>query len=90
MVHRILKGVLAKKLKEKDTERLAETLPEIALHTSGRERVAMEAEREVVLLKKIQFMLDRVGEEFDGFISGVTQHGFFVELVELLSRGWSM
>ena len=87
VVHRILKGVLAKKLKEKDIERLAETLPEIALHTSGRERVAMEAEREVVLLKKIQFMLDRVGEEFDGFISGVTQHGFFVELVELFVEG---
>ena len=87
VVHRILKGILSKKLKEKDIERLAATLPEIALHTSGRERVAMEAEREVVLLKKIQFMLDRVGEEFDGFITGVTPHGFFVELVELFVEG---
>ena len=87
VVHRILKGILAKKLKEKDIERLSATLPAIALHTSGRERVAMEAEREVVLLKKIQFMLDRVGEEFDGFITGVTPHGFFVELVELFVEG---
>ena len=87
VVHRILKDVLAKKLKEKDIERLATTLPEIALYTSGRERLAMEAEREIVRLKKIQFMQDKVGEEFDGFITGVTPHGFFVELVELFVEG---
>jgi ribonuclease R len=87
VVHRILKGTLSGKLKERERERLADTLPEIAIHTSMRERVAMEAEREIVLLKKIQFMRDRVGEEFDGFITGVTQYGFFVELVELFVEG---
>src|SRR6266702_4235225 len=68
VVHRILKGILSGKLKDRERERLAATLPEIGVHTSTRERVAMEAEREIVLLKKIQFMRDRVGEEFDGFI----------------------
>lgn len=87
VVHRILKGIIAGKIKEKERERLATTLPEVAAHTSARERVAMEAEREIVLLKKIQFMRDRVGEEFDGFITGVTAYGFYVELVELFVEG---
>lgn len=87
VVHRILKGVLSGKLKEKDIEHLDATLPDVAAHTSARERTAMEAEREIVLLKKIQFMRDRVGEEFDGFITGVTPYGFYVELVELFVEG---
>lgn len=87
VVHRILKGILAGRLKEKEREHLAATLPETATHTSARERVAMEAEREIVLLKKIQFMRDKVGEEFDGFITGVTPYGFYVELVELFIEG---
>jgi len=56
-------------------------------HTSRRERVAMEAERDIIELKKVQFMVSRVGEEFDGFISGVTAFGFFVELDEFLVEG---
>lgn len=87
VVHRILKGAIAKRLKQGDMERLEETLPEIAGHTSRRERVAMEAEREIVELKKLQFMRDKVGEEFDGFVTGVTSFGFFVELVELFVEG---
>jgi ribonuclease R len=87
VVHRILKGILSGKLKDRERERLAATLPEIGVHTSTRERVAMEAEREIVLLKKIQFMRDRIGEEFDGFITGVTPYGFYVELVELFVEG---
>ena len=47
----------------------------------------MEAEREIVLLKKIQFMRDKLGEEFDGFITGVTPYGFHVELVDLFVEG---
>lgn len=87
VVHRILKGVLAKSLRTHDRERLAETLPEVASHTSKRERVAMEAEREIVELKKVQFMADKVGEEFDGIISGVTSFGLFIELVDLFVEG---
>src|SRR3990170_8773118 len=51
------------------------------------ERKAMEAEREIVDLKKAQFMRDKVGGEFDGFISGVTSFGIFVELKEYFVEG---
>jgi len=87
VVHRILKLILAGKLKESGRERLEKILPETAGHTSGRERIAMEAEREIVDLKKLQFMKDKIGEEYDGFISGVTAFGFFVELVEYFLEG---
>jgi ribonuclease R len=62
-------------------------LPAVAGHTSVRERNAMGAEREVVDLKKAQFMKDKVGDVFEGFISGVTSFGFFVELKEYLVEG---
>jgi ribonuclease R len=62
-------------------------LPAIALESSRRERVAMEAEREIVQLKKIQLMQDKVGETYDGFVSGVAPFGFFVELTELFVDG---
>lgn len=87
VVHRILKGVLSGRLKPVDKDRLEARLPETALHTSRRERVAMEAEREMVDLKKMQFMRDKIGEEYDGFITGVAQFGLFVELVELFVEG---
>ena len=62
-------------------------LPDIARRSSERERVAMEAEREVVSLKKAQFMSDKVGQEFDGLVSGVTAFGLFVELSEIFVEG---
>jgi ribonuclease R len=64
-----------------------ERLGEVAEHTSKRERVAMEAERDVVEMKKLQYMLKHVGEQFDGYITGVTAFGFFVELEELFVEG---
>jgi ribonuclease R len=67
--------------------RLAKVLPEWGLHASRRERLAMEAEREIVALKKAQFMQDKVGEEFDGFVSGVVKFGFFVELAAFFVEG---
>jgi ribonuclease R len=87
VVHRILKRVISKRLKQSDKDRLEARLPETALHTSRRERIAMEAEREMVDLKKMQFMRDKIGEEYDGFITGVAQFGLFVELVELFVEG---
>ena len=87
VVHRILKRVLAGRLKQGDKDRLASKLPDTALHTSRRERIAMEAEREMVDLKKMQFMRDKIGEEYDGFITGVATFGLFVELVDLFVEG---
>jgi ribonuclease R len=87
VVHRILKRVLSGKMKQADKERLESKLPDTALHTSRRERIAMEAEREMVDLKKMQFMRDKIGEEYDGFITGVAPFGLFVELVDLFVEG---
>ena len=87
VVHRVLKGALSGALGHRDLEKLAGTLPETAAHTSARERVAVEAEREVIDMKRAEFMEDRVGEEFDGIIAGVTSFGLFVELVELFIEG---
>jgi len=68
-------------------EELTEDLPEIARHTSERERRANDAERELVQWKKVRFMADKVGDEFDGYITGVTAFGLFVELVQHFVEG---
>ena len=79
VVHRILKDSLKGKIrKEKDS--YLKKLDEIAERVSTRERVAEEAEREVVDLKKCEYMLDYIGDSFDGVITSVTGFGFFVEL----------
>jgi ribonuclease R len=74
-------------MKEKRRQRWENRLPEIAEHSSQRERVAMEAEREVVERKKVQFMRDKVGQEFNGYISGVLPFGIFVELEDFFIEG---
>jgi len=87
IVHRLLKDILASKYTQARQEQMAAWLPGAALHASQRERKAMEAEREIVDLKKAQFMIDKVGETFPGFISGVTSFGVFVELEEFFVEG---
>jgi ribonuclease R len=62
-------------------------LPEIATSTSTSERLAEDAEREVDHLKKVEFMLDKLGEEYNGVITGVAQFGLFVALDNLLVEG---
>jgi ribosomal protein S1 len=64
-----------------------EELPETARHTSDMERRADDAERELVQWKKVRFMADKVGDEFDGYITGVAPFGLFVELVEHFVEG---
>jgi ribonuclease R len=87
VVHRMLRlarrGAIGPDLRE----RLEAQLPEWARHTSERERRAMEAEREVVHWKKVRFMADKVGEEFDGYVTGVSAFGLFVQLVEHFVEG---
>lgn len=87
VVHRILTAVLSGEMSRQEIARLEEVLPETGAHTSKRERVAMEAERELVELKRLQFMRGHLGGEFDGFIIGVTGTGFFVELDEFFVEG---
>ena len=62
-------------------------LHEIADSSSQSERAADEAERELLEWKKLKFMEQRVGEDFDGLIVSVTKFGFFVELTELFIEG---
>jgi ribonuclease R len=62
-------------------------LHEIAESSSQAERAAAEAERELLEWKKLKFMEQRVGEEFDGLIVSVTKFGLFVELTELFIEG---
>lgn len=81
IVHRFIRKYLIEGNRKKETlDMLNETLPDIAEHTSRRERRAVDAERETDALKKAEFMLDKIDEEFDGIISSVTNFGMFVEL----------
>jgi len=83
IVHRLLKSVLSKK-KVKLPEGI---LANKADHLSERERVAMEAEREILNRYRVRFMRDKIGEEFEGIISGVMAFGFFVELRDIFVEG---
>jgi ribonuclease R len=87
VVHRLLKLLMKKAYTKEEQARMESVLPVTATHTSSRERKAMEAEREIADLKKCQFMKDKVGDVFDGFISGVTSFGFFVELKDFFVEG---
>jgi ribonuclease R len=86
VVHRVLRlsrqGADAERREE-----IAEDLPETARHTSERERRANDAERELVQWKKVRFMADKVGDEFEGYITGVSAYGLYVELVEHFVEG---
>jgi ribonuclease R len=86
VVHRVLRESLRGMTAERRAE-LVEELPEVARHTSERERRADEAERELVQWKKVRFMADKVGDEFEGYVTGVAAFGLFVELVEHFVEG---
>ena len=64
-----------------------QVLHDIAEESSQSERRADDAERELMEWKKIKFMRDRVGDEFDALITSVTKFGFFVELAEMFIEG---
>jgi ribonuclease R len=81
IVHRLIRTYLINGQLDNETqEKWAEKLPDIAEHSSNMERRAVEAERETDDLKKTEFMEDKIGMEFDGIISSVTNFGLFVEL----------
>jgi ribonuclease R len=87
VVHRTLRESRHGLLTGERPEELEEDLPEMARHTSERERRADDAERELVQWKKVRFMADKVGDEFDGYITGVTAFGLFIELIEHFVEG---
>ena len=83
MVHRVLKACLDSRPPQWDEN----ALHSIAADSSESERRAAEAERELVEWKKAKFMVERVGEEFNGLIISTTKFGFFVELEDLFVEG---
>jgi len=81
IVHRLIRTYLVEgKMDEATKEKWNANLPEIADHTSKRERRSVDAERETDDLKKAEYMLDKIGEEYTGIIGSVTNFGMFVEL----------
>ena len=86
IVHRLLheyeKAVTAHRIAD-----LRKAVPDIALHSSERERVAVEAERASVSVMQVEYMKRHLGDEFDGVIGGVTNFGLFVEINDLLVEG---
>ena len=83
IVHRVLKRLLSRK----DGRPSEEVLVRRAEHLSHRERVAMEAEREILNRYRVRFMKEKIGEVFKGVIGGVTAFGFFVELQDIFVEG---
>lgn len=79
-IHRIIKENLRGRLNEDRIAHYEEILAKVAAQCSDRERRAEEAEREVIRMKKAEYMRSRIGEEYEGVISGVTKWGAYVEL----------
>lgn len=79
-IHRIIKENLRGRMNEDRRSHYAAILEEVSKHSSEMERRAEEAERETVKLKKVEYMEDRLGEEFEGVVSGITKWGVYVEL----------
>ena len=85
VVHRVLKGNL-RRIRKRPVYSKEELIP-LGEHLSRRERIAMEAEREMLERLKIRYMEDKIGEQFHGIITGVTSFGMFVELKEIFISG---
>lgn len=82
MLHRLLAHYL-----EGGNSVDSQTVEELCEHSSDMEARAAEAERASIKYKMVEFMKERVGEEFDGSISGVTEWGLYVELAETHIEG---
>ena len=89
VVHRQLSRLVAegRPIAAKDFEALNERLREVSIFCSERERRAEQAERESLLWKKIVFMRDKVGREFDAYVTGVASFGVFVTLKDFFVEG---
>ena len=79
-IHRIIKENLHGNLTEKRLSHYDKLLTGVSIQCSATERRAEEAERETIKMKKCEYMTKRIGREYEGVISGVTNWGFYVEL----------
>ena len=79
-IHRIIKEDLRGRMNDNRREHYEKILPEVTKQCSERERLAEEAERETIKLKKVEYMEEHIGEVFEGVISSITKWGIYVEL----------
>jgi VacB/RNase II family 3'-5' exoribonuclease len=86
VVHRILNDTL-RKIERKRLNHYKEILPEICKHSTDREINAVQAEREAVKILQIKYLEKHIGNVFKGVISGITEHGLYVEISENLIEG---
>jgi ribonuclease R len=86
VVHRALRRLRSTRAADEEARR-SEQLPEWGRHLSDMERRANEAERELTEWKKVRFMVDKVGDTFSGYVTGVQAFGLFVELEEVYVQG---
>jgi ribonuclease R len=87
VVHRALRSLRVGDMTDEVREDWTGELPETARHTSEMERRADDAERELLQWKKVKFMADKVGDEFEGYVTGVAAFGLFVQLIEHYVEG---
>ena len=87
VVHRVLRMSRQGSIEGESLDEFQENLSKTSSHVSEMERRADEAERELMQLKKVRFMKDKVGDEFDGYVTGVSSFGLFIELVEHFVEG---
>ena len=81
IVHRLIRTYLVNEdVSQATINHWGAIMDDIAEHTSKRERRAVDAERDTDALKKAQFMADKIGDEFEGIVSSVTNFGLFIEL----------
>jgi ribonuclease R len=86
-VHRLLKKAIKKKFTKKDLEELPKKLYTIAEQCSNMERVANDAERDALDILKLRILKGKVGEEFEGIVTGVMSFGVFVEIERYIIEG---
>lgn len=83
-IHRIIKDNIRGRMNVGKIEHYQSILPEVTKHSSETERRAEEAERETIKLKKVEYMSERIGEVFEGVISGIIKWGMYVELPDTI------
>src|SRR5699024_8714243 len=84
-VHRLLRSYLFKhQINNETINYYNNTLPQIALQSSERERAAVDCERDVTDMKMAEYMLNHIGELYKGTISTVTNYGIYVELPNMV------
>ncbi len=71
----------------RDLQKIRKMVAEVSVSSSEAERRAVEAERESVKIKQVQYMSEHIGDEFEGTVSGITSFGMFVEVDNLLVEG---